>query len=224
MLTIIIIAVLAFIIASIMIVIFARKASNMQQSPVQTKKASLSQEQSESLNNARSVLTNARMTLSRISDQEINKAGNRACEAIEKVLHTLKEKPEKIQTTRQLFNYYLPTLDKVVSRYQRIESSGTVEPGMPEKVRGYLDNVTEAMGNLYEWLFDNDKLNVEVDMEAMTIAIRRDGLLDDEDFKNLKAEVNSRPEEKKPAEAVPDETAAHKDESEEEGQPLEMPF
>jgi len=41
------------------------------------------------------------------------------------------------------------------------------------------------MENLYEGLFDNDKLNVTVDMEAMTIAIKRDGLLDDEDFKNL---------------------------------------
>jgi len=186
MVTIIIIAGIAVALACVGIVAFARKAGNTATNPsVQVNKVSLTQEQAQSINDARSRLTSARMTLSRIKDPEINKAGNAACDSIEKVLHTLKDKPEKIQTTRQLFNYYLPTIDKVVSRYQRIEASGVDNPQMPEKLKAYLKNVNDAMGNLYDGLFDNDKLNVEVDIEAMTIAIKRDGLLDDEDFKNI---------------------------------------
>ena len=187
MVAIIIIAI-AVIALFIIIIALARNSSKNPSVSVQ-KKAALSQEQTESLNGARSQLTATRMTLSRIKDTQVSTAGNAACEAIDKVLTTLKEKPDKIQTTRQLFNYYLPTMSKVVSKYQRIEASGTMEPEMPGKVTEYLNNVKQAMDTLYDGLFDNDKLNLEVDIEAMNIAVKRDGLLDDEDFKNLSATV-----------------------------------
>lgn len=53
---------------------------------------------------------------------------------------------------------------------------------MPAKVTNYLNDVRSAMDNLYEGLFDNDKLNMEVDMEAMKLAIMRDGLLNDSEI------------------------------------------
>lgn len=187
LLTVGIIAVIAVIVLSILIVMFARKASQESAAPQSVVKRSepLTKEQEESLRGANSLLLSSRMTLSRIQDREISETGIRACSSIEKVLHTLKEKPEKIQTTRQLFNYYLPTMDKVLSKYQRIEESGVDNPEMPENLKKYLGDIDTAMDKLYDGLFDNDKLHVAVDMEAMTIAIKRDGLLDDEDFKDL---------------------------------------
>lgn len=202
-----ILSVIIIVIILIMIFLFARKAGNSNSSSaVSAPKQTLTPEQSESLQKAQSSLVDVRMTLSRLKDRDISSTGNEAAASIEKVLHALKEKPEKIQTTRQLFNYYLPTLQKVVSRYQRIESSGVDNPDIPEKLKKYLSDVKEAMASLYEGLYDNDKLHVEVDMEAMTMAIKRDGLLDEEDFAGLqdkteaqtpkaqKAEVPSGPE------------------------------
>ena len=182
-----IIIVIVIIVLSILIIGLARKSGSESAAPssVIQKDNPLTKEQSDSLNAANSLLTETRMTLSRIQDAEITEAGVKATNSIEKVLQTLREKPEKIQTTRQLFNYYLPTMNKVVSKYQRIEASGVDNPNMPENLKQYLANIEAAMNNLYEGLYDNDKLNVEVDMEAMTIAIKRDGLLDEEDFKNL---------------------------------------
>ena len=150
-----------------LIVGFARKSSNSSTAPSTSskqQKQTLTQEQNESLQQAGSQLVNIRMTLSRVQDSEIRQKGNDVCSSIEKVLRTLKEKPEKIQTTRQLFNYYLPTLEKVVSRYQRIEQSNVENEQMTEKLKNYLTDVRNAMNNLYEGLYDNDKLNVAVDL------------------------------------------------------------
>ena len=185
--TIGIIVLMAVIVLSVLIIAFARKASTESVAPASAiqKDAPLTKEQSDSLNEANSQLTNIRMTLARIQDKEISDAGIKAAASIEKVLQALREKPEKIQTTRQLFNYYLPTMEKVVTKYQRIEASGVDNPEIPDNLKSYFNNIDSAMENLYEGLYDNDKLNVAVDMEAMTMAIKRDGLLDEEDFKNL---------------------------------------
>lgn len=187
LLTIAIILVIAAILLSILIIGLARKAGSQSAAPGSQIKRDepLTKEQADSLNKANSQLTSIRMTLSRLEDKEIAETGIKAVGSIEKVLHTLRQKPEKIQTTRQLFNYYLPTIEKVVTRYQKIEASGVDNPDIPDNLKNYFRNIDEAMENLYEGLFDNDKLNVAVDMEAMTIAIKRDGLLDEEDFKNL---------------------------------------
>ena len=93
--------------------------------------------------------------------------------------------PEEEEENEGLFNYYLPTMERVVDRYLKIESSGVDNPEIPGNLRQYFDDITLAMQSEYEGLFDNDKLNVTVDMEAMTIALKRDGLLDEEDFKDL---------------------------------------
>ena len=184
-LMIILIAAIVIILLMILIVVFARGAGNKSAAPNASvnNKNPLTPEQSESLKKAGSELTKIRMTLSRIKDKSIADAGADACNSIDKVLQALKEKPEKIQTTRQLFNYYIPTMEKVLSKYQKIEESGVSNTDMPDSLKKYLSDIKEAMDNMYEGLYDNDKLNVSVDMEAMTMAIKRDGLLDDEDFK-----------------------------------------
>jgi len=190
--TIVTIAVVLGIIVAllaVLLVVFANKAG--QESPAApqasiNKKSPLSPKQSDDLKKAGSQLTRVRMTLSRFSDQKLAASGIEACDAIDKVLHTLREKPEKIQTTRQLFNYYLPTMEQVVNRYQKLESGNVINPEIPGNVLKYFDDIKEAMDSQYEGLFDNDKLNVAVDMEAMTIALKRDGLLDQEDLKETK--------------------------------------
>ncbi len=186
-LTIALIVAIVVVVLIVLLVVFASKAGQGSPAPNASvnKTSPLTPEQQDSLKKAGSQLTRVRMSISRISDQILQRSGIQACNSIEKVLKTLKEKPEKIQTTRQLFNYYLPTMERVVDRYLKIESSGVDNPEIPGNLRQYFDDITLAMQSEYEGLFDNDKLNVTVDMEAMTIALKRDGLLDEEDFKDL---------------------------------------
>lgn len=181
--TILVIAVLAAVVIVFLIIFLARRSGQQSAAAGPSSTAPvLTPEQVKSLDQARSQLVNARMIISRMKDPQLSQSGLEACSSMEKVLQTLRQKPEKIQTTRQLFNYYIPTFEKVVTRYQRIESGEVDQEQVPEKLENYFSNVKDAMANLYEGLFDNDKLNMTVDMEAMTIAIKRDGLLDEEDF------------------------------------------
>ena len=99
---------------------------------------------------------------------------------IDKILQTLREKPDKIPNTRQFFNYYLPTLKEVLNKYKRIEDSGVEHTDMTRKVSNYLTDCKNAMDKQYEGLFANDILDMTVDMEAMKQAVKRDGLASEE--------------------------------------------
>lgn len=150
--------------------------------PTQTSASNLTPEQAAIINKGRSDLMNVRRVLVKIHNPEISKAGNDICASLEKLLSALRNKPEKITGCRQFLNYYIPTLAEVLTKYSRLEMSGVVTKENTEKVLNFLIDFRKASGKEYQSLFDDDKLDMTVDIEAMTIAIKRDGLLDDEDF------------------------------------------
>ena len=177
---ILLIAVIAIIVILIVVLVLASKAGKNTSNPATSVNGvKLDQEQSDTIKKGRSELLAIRMLVSKIKDSSITGAASPVCAGMDKILQTLKEKPDKIQTSRQFLNYYLPTVKEVLTKYQRMEASGVDIHDMPEKVTAFLNDVQEAMDNLYESLFASDVLNLEVNMEAMTLAIRRDGLLDD---------------------------------------------
>lgn len=120
-----------------------------------------------------------RLTMS-IKDREIHAKANDICGTIEKILKTLKEKPEKISNVRQFFNYYVPTLTEILTKYRRIEESGVADEDTTNKVKVYMGDIKEAMEKQYTNLFADDMLDMSVDMEAMKLAVKRDGLISDE--------------------------------------------
>ena len=148
----------------------------------QTSTVNLPPEQAAIINKGRADLMNVRRVLVKIHNPEISKAGTDICASLEKLLTALRNKPEKITGCRQFLNYYIPTLAEVLTKYSRLEVSGVVTPDNTEKVLNFLIDFRKASGKEYQSLFDDDKLDMTVDIEAMTIAIKRDGLLDEEDF------------------------------------------
>ena len=116
----------------------------------------------------------------RIRSNEIRSLSNQICATAEKILKTLKEKPDSIPAQRQFFNYYLPTLGSILTKYLRVEKSDVPSQNMEENVVSYLKDIKNAMDKQYENLFENDILDLSVEMEAMTIACKRDGLLSDD--------------------------------------------
>jgi len=98
----------------------------------------------------------------------------------DKILTTLKQKPNAVSDARQFLNYYLPTLRKVLASYVRVEESGSMTEELQNNTLTHLGEIRKAMEKQYNSLFDEDKLDLTVDMEALTLACRRDGLLEDE--------------------------------------------
>ncbi len=143
----------------------------------------LTVEQENILTKGRTNLLELRKIIVKIRDPEIHQMSNEICDINEKILKTLREKPEKIPQVRQFLNYYLPTLGEILVKYQRIEQSGVPAQKSEKMVEKYLVDIKKAMQKQYENLYDDDKLDLSVEMEAMTIAAKSDGLISDDDYK-----------------------------------------
>jgi len=134
------------------------------------------------LSKGRSNLMELRRMGMRVKNQQVRKLNEEICGTADKILRTLKEQPEDIPRVRQFFNYYLPTLGNILLKYVRLEESGVPAANMTESTISCLGDIKTAMGKQYTNLFDNDMLDLSVEMEALTLACKRDGLLEDENF------------------------------------------
>ena len=129
------------------------------------------------LQKGRSDLLELRQLTLRIHDQRIRKSGEEVCQVVEKILAALKEQPEDIPKARQLFSYYLLTFSGILQRYARLEQSGVPVADDAEKVAVCLDGIQVAMRKMYDSLYDDDKLDLTVEIETLKQICRQDGLL-----------------------------------------------
>lgn len=141
----------------------------------------LTAEQEDILKKGRSNLSQLRIMAMRVRSTPIRTKATSICGDVEKILNVLREKPESIPAVRQFLNYYLPTLGEIITKYERVERSGVDMQDLTAKVSDYLDKIDAAMDKQYSNLFQNDFLDMTVEMEAMTMACKRDGLLSDEE-------------------------------------------
>jgi len=136
------------------------------------------------LTKARSELMELRRNLLRIRNKEIASLCREITDIGDKILAVLKQKPDSVAGVRQFLNYYLPTLGKILGTYVRVEESGSMTDELTGNTVTHLGEIRKAMEKQYNNLFDNDKLDLSVDMEALTLACKRDGLLDEEEEKH----------------------------------------
>ena len=174
--------VILVIVTIILIVVLANKSNKDNEGNTDTssggKDGDLSEEQGQILVEARQKLMELRRVISKIYVMDVRSEANSVCGVIDKILQALREKPEQIRNSRQCLNYYIPTLKDVLSHFKELESRNQLSPVMKGKTLNFLKDVKSALEKYYSSLFEDEKLNMEVDMEAMTIAIKRDGLLE----------------------------------------------
>ena len=133
------------------------------------------------LTKARSELMELRRNQLRIRNKEIASLCREITDIGDKILAVLKQKPDSVAGVRQFLNYYLPTLGKILGTYVRVEESGSMTDELSGNTVTHLGEIRKAMAKQYDSLFDNDRLDLSVDMEALTLACKRDGLLDEEE-------------------------------------------
>ena len=127
-----------------------------------------------------------------VKDSGVRTISVETCGVIEKILKELKEQPENIADVRQFLNYYLPTQGKILKKYVHLETNGIPSGELREHTRGYLTEIKQAMEKQYKNLFEDDLLDLSVEMKALTLACKRDGLLTEEDFKLQEEEAGIR--------------------------------
>lgn len=148
--------------------------------PKDEKKKGKTAEDNEIFHGIRSDLLEIKRISMQIKDTGIRLLSGQICQTADKILRTLREQPEEIPATRQFFRYYLPTFCSILSRYLRMEMSGVMEPELGSHVIECLEDIKSAMEKQYNNLFEDDRLDLTVEMEALSLACKRDGLLDEE--------------------------------------------
>lgn len=128
----------------------------------------------------RSHLMELRTLGMRVKNPQIRKLNEEICGTADKILRTLKEQPEDIPRVRRFFNYYLPTLGSILRKYVYLEQSGIPAADTTAKTVSCLGDIKTAMEKQYTNLFENDILDLSVEMEVLTQICKRDGLLADE--------------------------------------------
>ena len=132
------------------------------------------------LTKARAELMELRRNQIKIKNKEIAALCREITDIVEKILSVLKQKQDSVADARQFLGHYLSTLGKILGTYVRLEESGSMTDELSGNTVTHLGEIKKAMEKQYDSLFDNDKLDLSVDMEALTLACKRDGLLEDE--------------------------------------------
>ena len=132
----------------------------------------------------RASLMELRRMSARVKHSEISKTAGEICTTVERILRLLKENPAAIPKVRQVLNYYLPTLGSVLTKYVRVEQSGIAVEETTRLTLGCLRDIRSAMDKQYASLIEGDEFDLSVEIEALTLACKRDGLLAQNDEHN----------------------------------------
>ncbi|MBR6769693.1 MAG: 5-bromo-4-chloroindolyl phosphate hydrolysis family protein [Lachnospiraceae bacterium] len=168
------IVLLLVVILVVLIIVFAFSK------PKNTKTGAPAEDANAILAKGRASVIELRRRTMRIKNDQVRTQGEEICKASDQILRTLKEQPENISQVRQFLNYYLPTLGNILSKYARLEESGAASGEMTINTITCLRDIQTAMEKLYANLFEDDILDLTVEMETLALACKRDGLLDDE--------------------------------------------
>ena len=143
----------------------------------------LTPDQAVLITNGKARVVSIRGALGRIKNTEIRDYGYSICRTCDKIFKALVEQPKSITAARQFLTYYLPTISLVLEKYEKVEKSGTDTGRMTERVISYLKDIDKALDNFYNKLYEDEKLDLTVEMEAMTMAVKRDGLITDDELR-----------------------------------------
>lgn len=143
-----------------------------------------SKEEAAMLSKGKEQLMELRRLSMEVKNSSIRSLSTEICGSIDRIFRTLKEQPENISGARKFLNYYLPTLAAILRKYSNLEKSGIPAEEITENVIHCLKDIKRAMEKQYTQLFDDDILDLSVEMDTLIQICKRDGLLAEDDFKS----------------------------------------
>lgn len=151
--------------------------------PKATGSGTAAEETNKVLARGRSNLLELRQLTMRLKNRQIRALSEEICAISDKIIRAVRNDPKDIPRTRQFFNYYLPATGEILRKYRLLEESGVSESDTAENMASCLEIIKAAAEKQHANLFDDDKLDLTVEIEVLKQMCRRDGLLTDDDFK-----------------------------------------
>lgn len=183
-----IVCVIAMVVIGILVVFSGfssakKEAEKTQGIKASQNKAKLSEDEERIINTSNKLLLDEKLLAARIRNTDVRASLSPVLDKADKIIKVLKSEPAKIPDTKQFLNYYIPTLDVILKKFLKLEANNVALNHETEKIISYLSDIRRAMDRQYENLFKRTKLDLSVEMEAMTLAFKRDGLITESDYK-----------------------------------------
>ncbi len=126
-------------------------------------------------------LTGINEIAKRIDAKELRADVDELVSVSDKILDFVYENPDAASKLRKLVYYYLPTIEKLLNRYDQIEEE-TVDNTMASKskIEGIVKTTVAAFNKQYNELFDSDTIDISSEVKVLEKVLVSEGLVDPE--------------------------------------------
>lgn len=103
-------------------------------------------------------------------------------ETINKILEEVEKNPKKEKSLNNFFDYYLPVLIKITTRYDEIENTRLTSPDEKKfmtKAQNLIKDTNKAFKTILSNLYQKDIMDTDADMKVYELMMKADGIVED---------------------------------------------
>ena len=103
-------------------------------------------------------------------------------ETINKILEEVEKNPKKEKSLNNFFDYYLPVLIKITTRYDEIENTRLTTPDEKKfmtKAQNLIKDTNKAFKTILSNLYQKDIMDTDADMKVYELMMKADGIVED---------------------------------------------
>ncbi len=144
-----------------------------------TKESPNNQRKSDLIDLARIKLEEIESSALQVNKIEIQHKIRRICALGYKILDEIKTRPNSIKISKQFLNYYIDATGTIVSKYAGLQSNKEFVPSAYaslDKAEEVLGTVELAFKKQLEKLYDNDVMDLDIELSVLAKTIKSEGL------------------------------------------------
>ena len=103
-------------------------------------------------------------------------------ETINEILEEVEKNPKKEKSLNNFFDYYLPVLIKITTRYDEIENTRLTSPDEKKfmtKAQNLIKDTNKAFKTILSNLYQKDIMDTDADMKVYELMMKADGIVED---------------------------------------------
>lgn len=119
---------------------------------------------------------------------KVDKIETREClneihDTVTKIIDVVEKNPKKATQTNNFFDYYLPVLIKIVTRYDEIENQRLISKegkSFMEKADKMIKDTNQAFKTILSSLYQKDIMDADAEMKVYDLMLKADGIVEDQ--------------------------------------------
>ncbi len=132
-------------------------------------------------------------TIPKIEDKEIRDDLSEIYDTVERIIHTISTKPNKIKRVDNFFDYYLPVTLKILKKYDEIENqrlTSTDGRMFMSRAKSMIKEINQSFKKQLANLYQSDLVDADAELKVLDSMLKADG------FDSTEFNINKNEEEK----------------------------